>query len=155
MSWNYNYGKKKPRTEYQGPREAAILKSSKDGWLNVSTPYDSRCVQDIKSFIEPSGRAWNPSTKFWEIKEIYLGTIVAILKKHFGEENIIQNITEDANTQLGGGNVFRPLFDMLKTMPNSNMDKIYSALAFAIHPDKGGSNEQMKLLNAAYEEAKK
>jgi hypothetical protein len=144
-----NYSKKK--VEFQGTQEAAILKSQKDGWLNISTPYKPECVNDIKAFIEPSGRKWNPDTKFWEIKEIYLATIVSILQKHFGD-NIIQNLTEEKDIS---GNVFKPLFDVLSQMTNGNMDKIYSALAFAIHPDKGGSDEQMKLLNEAYAAAKK
>lgn len=139
------------RPEFRGTQEAAILKSQKDGWVNVSTPYKKECVDDIKSFIEPSGRVWNPTTKFWEIKEIYLGTIITILKKHFGD-NIIQNLTEETASP---SNVFKPLFDVLKQMPNGNLDKVYSALAFAIHPDRGGSTEQMKQLNTAYEEAKK
>ena len=141
----------KKRVEFQGTQEAAILRSQKEGWLNISTPYKLECVNDIKAFIEPSGRKWNPDTKFWEIKEIYLATIVTILKKHFGD-NIIQNLTEETDLS---GNVFKPLFDVLSQMPNSNMDKIYSALAFAMHPDKGGSDVQMKLLNEAYENAKK
>lgn len=141
----------KKRVEFQGTQEAAILRSQKEGWLNISTPYLKECVTDIKAFIEPSGRKWNPDTKFWEIKEIYLATIVTILKKHFGD-NIIQNLTEETDLS---GNVFKPLFDVLSQMPNSNMDKIYSALAFAMHPDKGGSDVQMKLLNEAYENAKK
>ena len=144
-----NYTKKK--TEFKGTQEAAILRSQKDGWLNISTPYKPECVNDIKAFIEPSGRKWNPDTKFWEIKEIYLATIVSILQKHFGA-NIIQNLTEEKDLSR---NVFKPLFDVLRQMPNGNMDKVYSALAFAIHPDRGGSTEQMKLLNTAYENAQK
>ena len=144
--------KDQKRTTFKGTQEAAILKSQKDGWLNISTPYKPECVADIKSYIEPSGRMWNAQTKFWEIKEIYLGTIVTILKKHFGD-NIIQNITDDDTPTPS--NVFKPLFDVLVQMPNGNMDKVYSALAFAIHPDRGGSTEQMTKLNTAYEEAKK
>lgn len=143
---------KQQKTEYKGPKEAAILKSNKDGWLNVSTPYSRALVEDIKSYIEPSGRIWNPSTKFWEIKEIYLGTLVSILKKHFGD-NIIQNLTEEDKPL--SSNVFKPVFDVLKTMPNGNMDRVYKALAIAIHPDHGGSNDQMKSLNEAYNDAKK
>lgn len=146
------YRGQKKRTEYQGPKEAAILRSTKEGWLNVSTPYLKACVEDIKAFIEPSGRAWNPNTKFWEVKEIYLGTLVSILKKHFGD-NIIQNLTTEQDNS--SDNVFKPVFAVLKDMPNGGMKRVYTALAFALHPDKGGSNEQMSLLNQAYEEVQK
>ena len=45
-----NYTKKK--VEFQGTQEAAILRSQKEGWLNISTPYKLECVNDIKAFIE-------------------------------------------------------------------------------------------------------
>ena len=147
----YGGSYQKKRVEYQGPKEAAILRSSKEGWLNVSTPYKKEFVEDLKAFVEPSGRAWNPTTKFWEIKEIYLGTLVEVLKKHFGG-NIIQNLT---NEQDNSGNMFKPVFAVLKDMPNNEMKRVYNALAFALHPDRGGSNEQMSLLNQAYEEVQK
>ena len=147
------YGsRQKKRTEYQGPKEAFILQGKIPGWLNVSTPYLPRCVEDLKAYIEPSGRKWNPDSKFWEIKEVYLGTLISILEKHFGKENIIQNITEEETLP---SNIFQPLFEILKSMPNGNIDKVYSALAFAIHPDRGGSTEQMKMLNNAYEDVRK
>jgi len=145
----------KKRVEYQGPKEASILRSSKDGWLNVSAPYFSditpKMVADIKTYIDSSSRRWNPDTKFWEIKETCLGTLITILKKYFGD-NVTQNLTTE---EKFSSNVFKPLFDILKSMPNDNMDKVYAALAIAIHPDHGGSDEQMKLLNGAYQEAKK
>jgi len=49
----YNRYQKK-KTEYQGPREAAILRSNKEGWLNVSAPYfpdiTPKMVEDIKTY---------------------------------------------------------------------------------------------------------
>jgi len=151
---SYAYGQRqKPRTEYLGPREAAILKSAKDGWCNVSMPYDRPCIEDIKSWIETSGRRWNPDTKFWEVKEIHLSTLVTILKKHFGDK-VTQNLTT-ADANVVPENMFVPVFEALKSMPNGGMTKVYRALAMACHPDKGGTNELMSKLNEAYEEAQK
>ena len=138
----------KNRPAYTGPREAAILKSTKEGWMNVSMPYEPRCIEDLKSYLEPSGRRWNPDTKFWEVKEIYLETLITILKKHFGD-NVTQDLTTAEET-----NAFKAVFIILKDMPNGNLDRVYSALAQAVHPDHGGSTEQMKLLNDAYQEVK-
>ena len=144
---NYNYSK--PRVEYTGPREATIMSSIKEGWVKVSMPYDKACIDDLKAFIESGGRRWNPDTKFWEVKEIYLGTLVKILQKHFGA-NVSQSLT---STEEVSGNIFKPLFAVLKDMPNNEMKRVYNALAFALHPDRGGSNEQMVLLNQAYDSA--
>lgn len=139
------------RIDYKGPLEATIMSSTKEGWVRVSTPYKKDFVDDLKAFIEPSGRRWNPDTLFWEVKEIYLGTLVSVLKKHFGN-NVSQNLTTE---QATSGNMFKPVFAVLKDMPNSDMKRVYTALAFALHPDRGGSHEQMVLLNQAYEEVQK
>lgn len=153
MSYGYHGRQQKPRTEYKGVREASILRSTKEGWVLVSTPYDAKLVEDLKSWIEPSGRSWNPETKFWEVKEIHLGTLVTILKKHFGD-NVTQNLTTPA---LGTGpkNMFIPVLEALKQLPNGQMVKVYRALANACHPDVGGTNELMSKLNQAYQEVKK
>jgi len=138
------------KTQYQGPKEAHILKSTKEGWVNVSMPYDPKCIEDIKSWIESSGRRWNPDTKFWEVKEIYLEQLITILKKHFGD-NIIQNLTtEDTSSK----NLFVPVFEALKVLPNGKMDQVYRSLAKACHPDVGGTDALMKLLNEAYQKVK-
>ena len=147
------YQNQRGKTNYQGPREAAILRSSKEGWLNVSAPYfpdiTPKMVEDIKTYIDPSSRKWNPDTKYWEIKETCLGTLISILKKHFDE--VTQNLTAEGTSS----NAFQVVFEILKSMPNGNLDRVYGALAQAVHPDHGGSNEQMKLLNEAYQEVKK
>lgn len=151
----YNRYYQKKKVEYQGPQEASILRSSKDGWFYVSAPYSPtitpKLVIDFKTWIESSDRKWNPETKFWEFKQIHLGRIITMLKKYYGN-SITQNLTTEEPIT---SNPFKALFAILKSMPNGNMDKIYAALAQAIHPDHGGSDEQMKKLNEAYQEAKK
>lgn len=106
---------------------------------------------DLKNYIDYGSRMWNAETKYWEVKDTCLGTLITILKKYFGE-NVTQTLTVD---EKKSDNPFREVFSILKKMPNSNIEKIYSALALAIHPDRGGSNDQMKALNMAYEEVKK
>lgn len=147
----YYQQSQRKRTEYKGPREASILRSAKDGWVNVSMPYDPPCIEDIKSWIETSGRMWNPITKFWEVKEIHLETLVSILKKHFGDK-VTQNLTTEVASPK---NLFVPVFEALKKLPNGDIKRVYRLLAQAFHPDAGGTNELMSKLNEAYSEVKK
>ncbi len=140
------------RGDFKGPREAVIGRSSREGWLRVSTPYDEKLVLDLKNYIEPGSRKWDAETKYWEVKDTCLGTLITILKKHFGE-NVIQTLTQDE--KRANANPFVELFMILKKMPNANLDKVYNSLALALHPDRGGSTAQMTALNQAYDEIKK
>jgi len=146
----------KKRTEYKGPKEACILRSSKEGWILVSAPYlpdiTPHMVEDIKSYIDSSSRKWNPDTKYWEVKESCLETLITILKKHFGADHVTQNLTTEETVP---SNLFKPVFEALKQLPNGQMDKVFRALSMACHPDVGGSNELQKKLNDAYTEVKK
>lgn len=149
------YNKHQKRTEYQGPKEASILRGTKEGWLLVSAPYfpdiTPHLVEDLKSYIDSSSRRWNPDTKFWEVKETCLETLITILKKHF-RDNVTQNLTAEEPVS---SNLFKPVLEALKQLPNGQMDKVYRALSMACHPDAGGSNELMSKLNQAYQEVKK
>jgi hypothetical protein len=48
-------------------------------------------------------------------------------------------------------NLFRMVFNLI---PDEYVPGVYRALAQAVHPDHGGTNEQMRDLNLAYEERK-
>ena len=133
----------------QGPTKATILKSSTPGWIDIVTPYNKEFVETIKTDIEWSKRKWNPDSKRWSVDETYLEELVGMLKLYFDE------IETDLLTTESDSNLFKQVFDILKGMPNGNMDKVYHALAQALHPDHGGSNEQMTLLNQAYQEIRK
>ena len=140
------------KSDFNGPREAVISKSSREGWVRVSTPYDEKLVLDLKNYIEPGSRKWDPDTKYWEVKDSVLGTLITILKKHFGE-NVVQTLTQEEKRV--NANPFIELFSILKKMPNANLEKVYNSLALALHPDKGGSTAQMSALNQAFDEVRK
>jgi len=139
------------KTEYKGPTKAAIVRSSLgQGWVDVVSPYDRDYVEELKSSIQPSHRKWDPQSQVWHVNELYLEELVALLKKHFDE--VTTNLLSEEPVP---SNLFRPVFEALKDLPNGNLDKVYKQLAVAVHPDHGGSDELMKKLNEAYQETRK
>ena len=148
--YSKNQGNRPKQTEYTGPTKAQILRSSKQGWLNVVTPYKKKFVEELKTWIQPSHRMWNPNARLWEVQEMHLEKLITLLEKHFDE------VEHDlfAEEQVPS-NMFKPVLEALKGLSNGNLDKIYRQLAVAVHPDHGGSNELMTKLNRAYEEIKK
>ena len=133
---------------FAGPTRAAINRSDTKGWVDVVSPYNADYIEDLKTVIQPSHRKWDPNQKVWRVSEIYLEELVGLLKMHFDE--VTTNLTEPEQPAVD--NIFKPVFSALK---GDDMDKVYRALAFALHPDRGGSAEQMSKLNQAYQEVKK
>ena len=135
---------------YTGPTKAQILRSSKTGWLRVVTPYSAKFVEELKTWIQPSHRMWNPDARFWEVQEMHLEKLITLLEKHFDEIE-----TDLLSEEAVPDNLFKPVFEALKQLPNGQMDKVYRSLSMACHPDVGGSDLLMKQLNEAYQGVKK
>jgi hypothetical protein len=111
--------------------------------MEVVTPYDPDYIEDLKSEIGSENREWDPDIKCWRIRITELKTVKRLLTQNgmpFTEENISPMKT--------GGNVFK---QVLEVIPDDYVTKVYFALAQAVHPDHGGTENQMKELNAAYE----
>jgi len=142
------YEKFYTKKEHKGPTRAAVNRSVLTGWVDLVTPYNAGFVRDLKESIQTSHRKWNPDMKVWQVNQIYLDKAVLLLKKYFDE------VTTDLLTEPEvPANLFKPIFEILRKLPNGNMDKIYRTLAMAVHPDHGGSDELMKKLNEAYQNA--
>jgi len=134
---------KKPFT---GPTKAAILKSKREHWVDIVAPYNPDFVDQIKSDIQPSHRTYNPDTKRWSVNDIFLEDIIIMLKTYFNE------VETDLTTEpTEPENLFTEVF---KVINGQYRDKVYHALAQALHPDHGGSDELMTKLNQAYQEQK-
>ncbi len=148
MTSHYGQYRQPRKVEYKGPSKAAINKSKMPGWVDVVTPYLAEFVEDLKTVIQPSHRTWDKDNRVWHVNELFLEELVGLLQMHFDE--VTTDLVEAA--EPAASNMFKPVFAELK---GDNLDKVYRALAQALHPDHGGNQEQMKLLNAAYQEAKK
>jgi len=141
------YPNRKPNS-FTGKTKAGIFKSGTVGWLKLVTPYDESFLSDFRSIISPSARQWNPTLKVWLVQEMYLAELVEIVKIHFDEYTT--DLLEDEPKQIvKPENIWTFVLD---SIPKDSVKSVYRALAFAVHPDKGGTEEQMKLLNSAYQE---
>ena len=149
-----NFGAKYARTQHTGPTRAAINRSDIKGWLDVVTPYVPAIMADfldeLKSTIQPSHRKWDPDTKVWHVSDMFLEELIGMLKKYF--DDVVTDLLEEPSVP---DNMFMPVFEALKGLPDGTLDKVYRQLSQALHPDKGGSNELQKKLNDAYSEVKK
>jgi len=127
-----------------GPSRSAINKSQMDGWVDLVTPYNARFVEQLKLLVQPSHRRWDPVLKVWHVNELYLEDVIDLLGHFFDE--VTTNLTVYDNNS-SSDNVFK---DVFRILPDDCKSKVYKSLAFALHPDKGGSQELMAKLNEAF-----
>lgn len=133
------------KKKYTGPTKAGIYKSDKESWVRVVAPWNQDFLDELKDTFQPSFRRWDPDAKHWLINDIYLEDIILLCKKYFDD------VETDLTSESSDSNPFIAVLDLI---PIQDLDKIYKTLAFAVHPDRGGSDKSMKLLNEAYEKRK-
>lgn len=139
----------RPFTPPSGPQVARILKSAKEGWYDLSTPYNPGFVSEIKTKLTTSIRSYSPDTRMWSVHESALADAVELLKKYFTEVVNCVGLSQPSKDLVS---VFDELFKMI---PKEYQDKVYMALAQAVHPDHGGTTENMTKLNKSYGDNRK
>ncbi len=136
----------KSSSSFKGPKKASILKSDVKGFVDVVSAYSPDYVDDLKMSIDPSYRRWDPLTKRWTVNEIVLDDLIKCLKRHFSE--VTTDLVEPEPTIA---NIWEEIF---RVVPKDYQAQVYHALSNAVHPDHGGSVDQMKALNSAYQKYK-
>ncbi len=127
-------------------RQATIFQTKSSTWVDLVTPYDAKFIDNLKLFIPYHNRRWDPEMRSWKIRVTEMEMLMRLLKQHLF--TVVVEETEEAAVNIGD-NIFRLLFE---SIPDEYVNKVYHALAHALHPDHGGTNQQMKLLNSAYED---
>lgn len=122
---------------------ATIFHTHVAGWVEVVTTYDSDYIEALKIHINVEDRKWVPETKSWQIRANRLEALRRLLLDY----DFV--ISEEQFNTSAGANIFREVFNMI---PAEYRSRVYFALAQALHPDHGGTNEQMVELNAAHDE---
>lgn len=139
------------KSTYSGPTRAAINRSTMAGWVDLHTPFDKKFVDELKNQIQPSHRKWDPGQGVWHVNELFLDVVVELTKRYFDE--VTTDLLQQPSIAVPE-NMFMPVLQALKSMPDGALDKVYRTLATALHPDHGGSNELMTKLNQAYQQIK-
>lgn len=117
-----------------------------DGWIMVRTPYDPDFVKDLKGKISAAHRRWDPDTKLWKVDPSQDDLLVEIVTEYFGEPTVL----EDKEVVVVAAEGEDPYGVLLRLAPDAILKKCYRLVATALHPDKGGSAEDMTRANQAW-----
>lgn len=131
---------------------ATIFNTPDTSWIELVTPYDVDFVDDLKMFIDKHNRKWVPETTSWRVRISEKKFLTRLLTDHgfaVHEQHIDYQVK---GSVTGSSNLFEQVLNMI---PDEYVNKVYYALAQAVHPDHGGTSEQMKQLNIAYEKRSK
>lgn len=126
-----------------------------NGDATCTFPYDLDTITAIKDTIPPAFRSWDPTHKQWRVTRPYVGFVIDLLRRRFGE-------VEDHKPE--GQRAFQPppvrpvrpidedyaALHLLPSAPAALVSAAFKALAREAHPDCGGNHEHMLTLTGAY-----
>ena len=114
---------------------------------NLFTPL----IETLKARIPQRRRKWNPATKQWLVTSEMLDTLIATVQ-HFGLSYDFDDDQKQAHRQMPmSRTAAAATLYLLPSAPPYVVDAVYRAIAKQHHPDRGGSTEQMQMINAAVE----
>lgn len=146
----------------------------KDGWVWIMTPYHPLFVHRVKFLIPGYARCFDPTAKVWSCESGYADLLLDTALDVFGEkpteippipapkaesrqrqerqEQREKKRRERDGRETGSSKKPSPFAIFMGFMPDDMLKKTYRALVVALHPDRGGSHEDMVALNNAMEE---
>jgi hypothetical protein len=112
-------------------------------------PYDARLVELLKAEIPPCARSYDSGDKTWTVSASYAALALRLLVMLYPDARIERSGTRsDPDPHRSAACPFAVLH-LLPTAPPELIEGAYRILARLHHPDTGGTNEAMIVLNAA------
>jgi len=129
----------------------AILVADED-WVRLYFPYNPDFLNRLKATVpgrdrEPVWAERGGRRKFdhWRLRRTWVNEVVELMEQFWPGREIESDLVEDDGDQ----SPFDYIFGLCKD--GQDAKRLYSALAFITHPDRGGSEEDFKRLKEAYE----
>lgn len=130
------------------------------GAYKMVTPYNATFVDLLKQLAPGSDRVWDPSSKVWTISEKIVHLVKDLAEKSFKCQATFISRQQAQSASAPPKTVTLASIDSLmleffKLLPYNAARKAYQVAAMELHPDRGGSLENMTKLNATWSRIEK
>lgn len=115
--------------------------------IAVSFPYNRDFIQKFKDCLQ--SRKWIDGV--WIVAPFELQAVLDLLRSQ-GLDVWVDPVLEGKQTEPKNGNGKMDFYSQMfldRSSDNDQVKKRFKALALALHPDRGGDNRAMQILNSA------
>ncbi len=126
------------------------------GAYRMASPYNKDLVEGIKKQVPVSDRSFDPQTKMWTFVERQLAPLQGLFRLLGVTPTIVtrqQAETAQQSTPQGnqrGMDLAAVAVEFCRIAGVDALKKAYRDASMRLHPDRGGSMDQMSALNAAW-----
>jgi len=122
-----------------------------DGSVRLEFPYNAVFIRRLKDEVPAHARSYDPEAKAWFVDVPYAPRIIALFRRTFPDAHIDQDepARPEPNRERGITTMYGTLC-LTAEAPPELVASAYRILAKLHHPDRGGNDERMRQINAAY-----
>jgi hypothetical protein len=140
-----------PTTFKVGGKMFAEIIRTQAGDIILKTPFVEKFIDEMKIMVPKRYRVWQPIEKVWLIDEFYADEIKQLVGWYFPDVETIDLARAAMMTAIPS---WAKTLHIQPDAPQEVTEAAYRALSKLHHPDRGGSTEKMKQINAAMEQAR-
>ena len=131
--------------------------------VRITGPYNPAWVEEVKTEIPGNYRTYEPLSRVWTVYDPYVLVVVQITRELFNQVSERNRERYDdgkaaspprspgsQSSGIAGDPDFAVLY-LRDDAPEVVGKAVYKVLATTLHPDRGGQEEAMKTLNAAWD----
>ena len=120
----------------------------------VTTPYNETFFNLLKQLIPFSDREWDKSSKTWTVTERFMEPIRQLAEKTFRDTATVITKAQSQKSSVPPALAKQPLDGVIcqffRLLAYEDAQAAYRKASMRLHPDRGGSMEQMTALNSAW-----
>jgi len=132
------------------------------GRIRLLTPYVERFVDQLKERVPYRSLTWDKEARTWIVRAPFIDTALELAHETYDSMTQLY-LTETAPSAAAGHAIeeclrrVRAMYAEEATLyvlpgaPLAVTQAAYRALALLVHPDRGGSHEEMVAVNRAYD----
>jgi len=132
----------------------AELIYTRAGGIILKTPFVAGFIADLKDIVPAKYRVWDQTNKVWLIDRYYTDEVRELIDYYFPDAETIDLARAALATRTPETPHWARTLYVQPNAPREVIDAAYRALSKKYHPDLGGSEERMKQLNDAAEQAR-
>jgi len=124
------------------------------GGIMLKTPFVADFIDELKYTVPAKYRIWEPQKKVWLIDSYYVDEVRELVDEYFPDAETIDLARAAIARRTPGAPQWARTLFVQPNAPKAVIEAAYKALSKQYHPDLGGSEQLMKQLNNAIEQAR-
>lgn len=132
--------------------DVATIESSGPAWIAITFTYNNELKDELMIVVGRGNYKWVKETKQWLVRHSFHDAVVELFESY---EYSIDDYVQYRPSPPQAVATSNPWLKVFGELDSDLAHKLYRAATRTLHPDAGGTDAAMRLLNAAWASKKR